>query len=46
MCDLFRETALEVANYFGYTYPFEDDRRVTDYPKHVRDLPRDAEGVY
>jgi aminoglycoside 6-adenylyltransferase len=42
MCDLFRETALEVANYYGYDYPLEDDQRVTDYLQHVKVLPRDA----
>lgn len=46
MCGLFRETAAEVAAYFGYAYPFEDDRRVTAHLQHVRGLPRDAERMY
>jgi aminoglycoside 6-adenylyltransferase len=46
MCDLFRETAIEVARHFDFEYPFDEDRRVTDYLKHVRALPRDAETIY
>jgi aminoglycoside 6-adenylyltransferase len=46
MCDLFRETAMEVAGRYGYDYPSDDDQRVTSYLGHVRSLPRDAEGVY
>lgn len=46
MGDLFRETATEVAESFGYVYPSEDDRRVTEYARHVRALPPDATEVY
>lgn len=46
MCDLFRETAMSVANGFGYTYPIHDDQRVTSYLRHVRDLPQDAERIF
>jgi aminoglycoside 6-adenylyltransferase len=46
MCDLFRETAIEVAQHFGFEYPYDDDRRVTDYLKRVRALPRDAKSIY
>ncbi|MDF2859652.1 MAG: aminoglycoside adenylyltransferase, partial [Neobacillus sp.] len=46
MCNLFRETALEVAKYYGYDYPTEDDQRVTNYLQHVRILPQNAKGVY
>jgi aminoglycoside 6-adenylyltransferase len=46
MCDLFRETAIEVARYFGFEYPYGDDQRVTEYLKHVRSLPRDANTIY
>ncbi|MBN2909605.1 aminoglycoside 6-adenylyltransferase [Polycladomyces sp. WAk] len=46
MCDLFRETAIEVALHFGFPYPYDDDRRVTDYLKRVRVLPRDAESIF
>lgn len=46
MCDLFRETAIEVAVHFDFEYPYDDDRRVTDYLKRVWALPRDAEIIY
>lgn len=46
MCDLFRETAMSIANHFAYDYPSDDDRRVTNYLQHVRAFPRDAAGVY
>lgn len=46
MCELFRETAMEVGHHFGYGYPFDDDKRVTNYLQHVRNLPQDAEGIF
>jgi aminoglycoside 6-adenylyltransferase len=46
MCDLFRKTALRVANHFGYKYPFGDDERVTGHLRHVRNLPKDEEQMY
>jgi len=46
MCDLFRRTAVPLAEHFGYEYPFEDDRRVSAHLRHVRGLPRDAEEMY
>lgn len=46
MCDLFREIAMEVGQHFGYGYPSDDDKRVTNYLRHVRDLPQDAEGIF
>lgn len=42
MCGLFRETALFVADRLGFEYPLEDDRKVTAYLEHVRQLPADA----
>ncbi|HZG57218.1 aminoglycoside 6-adenylyltransferase [Paenibacillus sp.] len=42
MCALFRETALEIAGHCGFGYPEGDDRRVTEYLRRVRALPRDA----
>jgi aminoglycoside 6-adenylyltransferase len=45
-CDLFRSTAERVAVHFGYKYPFEDDKRVTAYLKHVRNLPFNATEIY
>lgn len=38
MGDLFRETAMSVANSLGYAYPLHDDQRVTEYLGHVRGL--------
>jgi aminoglycoside 6-adenylyltransferase len=35
-----------MAEYFGFDYPFEDDRRVTAHLEHVRGLPRDAKEIY
>jgi aminoglycoside 6-adenylyltransferase len=46
ICNLFRETALAVTNYYGYDYPTEDDQRVSNYLQDVRILPRDAKGAY
>lgn len=42
MCDLFRITALCVAEYFGFDYPYNDDQKVTAHLKHVRLLPKNA----
>jgi aminoglycoside 6-adenylyltransferase len=46
MCDLFRITAVQVANYFGFEYPKEDDENVTAHLKHVRELPVTAKKIY
>lgn len=46
MCNLFRKTAIRVADYFGFQYPYGDDERVTVHLKHVKDLPKDAEKMY
>lgn len=46
MCDLFREIATTVAERLHYDYPVDDDRRVTDYLRHIRALPLDAEDVF
>lgn len=37
---LFRLTAVDVATRLGYTYPLEEDQRVTDYLERVRKLPQ------
>jgi aminoglycoside 6-adenylyltransferase len=42
MGDLFRETAVEVAERFRFDYPHEDDRRVSAYLRRVQALPPDA----
>jgi len=46
MGDLFRRVAVPVAESLGYTYPADDDRRVTAHLRHVRALPADAEQIY
>jgi aminoglycoside 6-adenylyltransferase len=46
MGDLFRKTALQVAQHFGYEYPTGDDERVSAHLWHVRTLPRDAAEMY
>lgn len=35
---LFRDTALEVASKFNYSYPYEDDKKVTAYLEKVRNM--------
>ncbi len=45
-CDLFRLTAQAVANHFGFTYPIEDDRRVSAHLRHVCELPAHATVMY
>ena len=39
---LIRQIGLEIVDNLGYTYPFQDDQRVTAYLKQVRQLPKDA----
>jgi aminoglycoside 6-adenylyltransferase len=39
MGDLFRKTALPVAEKFGFEYPLEDDQKVSAYLKHIQSLP-------
>lgn len=34
---------MTVEVHFGYGYPVDDDQRVMDYLRHIRDLPQDAE---
>ena len=46
MCELFRKTAIPIAEHSGCEYPFDDDRRVTAHLKYVRALPRDAKELY
>ena len=42
LAELFREVALEVAAYFRFEYPHQDDQRVTAHLGRVRRLPKDA----
>jgi aminoglycoside 6-adenylyltransferase len=46
MCSLFRRTAIQVAEVFGFDYPYGDDERVSAHLKHVRTLPKDANEIY
>jgi aminoglycoside 6-adenylyltransferase len=46
MTDLFRITALQVAEHFGFDYPHGDDERVSAHLKHVQSLPRNATEIY
>jgi aminoglycoside 6-adenylyltransferase len=46
MCELFRRTAVVVADHFGYGYFYGDDERVSAHLKHVRLLPKDALEMY
>jgi aminoglycoside 6-adenylyltransferase len=46
MGNLFRKTALQVAEHFGFDYPHGDDERVSAHLKHVRTLPMDSKEIY
>jgi len=46
MCDLFRMTANQVAEHFGFDYPRRDDEKVSAHLKHIRSLPKDANEMY
>ena len=43
--ELFRKTALPVARSFGFDYPAEDDRKVSEYIRRIKKLPRDAKVI-
>lgn len=45
-CELFRVLSKDVAEYFSFTYPVEDDVNMMQYLKHVRNLPVDAKEIY
>jgi aminoglycoside 6-adenylyltransferase len=45
-CELFQILAKEVAEHLMFTYPMDDDQRMTEFLKHVRKLPADAQGIY
>jgi aminoglycoside 6-adenylyltransferase len=46
MCNLFRATAISVAEHFGFAYPHGDDQKVSAHLQHVRLLPKNAKEVY
>ncbi|WP_159888596.1 aminoglycoside 6-adenylyltransferase [Paenibacillus puerhi] len=45
-CELFRVLAKDVAEKFLYIYPTDDDKNMTEYLMHVRELPVDAKKIY
>lgn len=45
-CELFRALAQDVATSLSYTYPINDDMNMTEYLKHIRQLPASAERIY
>ncbi|MGP7817438.1 aminoglycoside 6-adenylyltransferase [Niallia sp. 01092] len=44
-CELFRTLAEDVADNLLFTYPINDDKNMTKYLKHVRNLPSDANDI-
>ncbi|WP_226087616.1 aminoglycoside 6-adenylyltransferase [Mesobacillus sp. S13] len=44
-CELFRNLAMDVGNHLSFSYPFEDDKNMTEFLKHVRHLPSDAKEI-
>lgn len=46
MCELFEETAKNVASELNFDYNLEDACNSMEYLKHVRQLPKDAKEVY
>ena len=43
MGNLFRKVAKDVANTLNFTYPEEDDQKVTAFIRLIRTLPEDAD---
>jgi aminoglycoside 6-adenylyltransferase len=46
MCNLFRITAIQVAEHFAFEYPNTEDKNVVAHLDHVRHLPRNAKEMY
>jgi len=46
MCELFRMTAKQVGEHFGFEYPRNDDEKVSAHLNHVESLPKDAKEMY
>jgi aminoglycoside 6-adenylyltransferase len=46
LCELFRLTAMQVAEQFGFPYPQSDDEKVRAHLYHVRNLPKNAAEMY
>ncbi|MFF2448268.1 aminoglycoside 6-adenylyltransferase [Neobacillus sp. NPDC058068] len=45
-CELFRSLAKDVADNLLFTYQMDDDKNMTEYLKHVRNLPADATKIF
>lgn len=45
MCELFQNTAVELAEELGFAYNLEEAEKSLSFLKHVKDLPKDAEEV-
>ncbi|WP_067724873.1 aminoglycoside 6-adenylyltransferase [Oceanobacillus damuensis] len=45
-CELFRTVAKDVAEHLLFPYPIDDDKRMTKFLEHIRQLPADAQGIY
>jgi aminoglycoside 6-adenylyltransferase len=45
-CDLFRNLAIDVSEYFSFDYPLDDDTNMTVYLKRVRNLSVDAKEIF
>lgn len=45
-CELFRILAKDVAGYLSFTYQVDDDTNMTEYLKHVKELPSDAKEIF
>jgi aminoglycoside 6-adenylyltransferase len=43
---LMRQIGVEITHDLGYTYPFQDDQRVTAYLEQVCQLPKDASSYH
>jgi len=46
MIDLFRKTAVYVADNLNFTYNTEDDKNVYAYLRHIKNLPANAKTLY
>ncbi|XEC97541.1 aminoglycoside 6-adenylyltransferase [Paenibacillus tarimensis] len=45
-CELCRTLAQDIAEHFSFTYETEDDRNMSKYLYHVRNLPADATEIF
>ncbi len=46
MTALFQETARDVAEYFNFPYPDQEDARVSAFLAHIRQLPKNARQIH